>query len=81
MLHFAACGSVERRLWQPADGAGTTTTEISREKLPEGFEESRVVAQQGGTIAGNTRKEIEEKTGKPIVTSQKAKRLKGMNVL
>ena len=40
------------------------------------FEESRIVAQQGGTIAGNTRKEIEEKTGKKIVTGQSAKKLK-----
>lgn len=56
--------------------AEATTTEISRENLPDGFEENRIIAQQGGTIAGNTRKEIEEKTGKPIVTGQNAKRLK-----
>jgi hypothetical protein len=31
---------------------------------------------QGGTIAGNTRKEIEQKTGKPVVTGQNAKRIK-----
>jgi hypothetical protein len=34
------------------------------------------VAKQGGTIAGNTRKEIEAKTGKRIVTKQNAKGLK-----
>lgn len=56
--------------------AEATTTEISRENLPKGFEENRIIAQQGGTIAGNTRKEIEAKTGKPIVTGQNAKRLK-----
>ena len=44
--------------------AEATTTEISREKQPEGLEQNRVIAKQGGTIAGNTRKEIEEKTGK-----------------
>ena len=56
--------------------AEASTTEISRQKQPDGFEESRVIARQGGTIAGNTRKEIEEKSGKPVVTKQNAKKLK-----
>lgn len=56
--------------------AEVTTTEISREKLPEGLDQNRLVAKQGGTIAGNTRKEIEEKTGKPVVSAKNAKRLK-----
>jgi hypothetical protein len=56
--------------------AEATTTEISREKQPEGLEQNRVIAKQGGTIAGNTRKEIEEKTGKPVVSPTNAKQLK-----
>jgi hypothetical protein len=56
--------------------AEATTTEISREKLPSGFGESLEIAQQGGTIAGNTRKAIEAKSGKPIISSRNAKRLK-----
>ena len=55
--------------------AEATTTEISREKNPVGFENSRKIAKQGGTIAGNTRKEIEEKTGKKVVTNLNAKQL------
>ena len=55
--------------------AEATTTEISREKQPEGLEQNRVIAKQGGTIAGNTRKEIEEKTGKPVVSTTNAKQL------
>jgi hypothetical protein len=47
--------------------AEATTTEISKEKKPETFKENKKIAQQGGTIAGNTRKEIEEKTGKKVV--------------
>ncbi len=43
--------------------AEATTSEISKEKNPKTFEHSRIIAKQGGTIAGNTRKEIEEKTG------------------
>ena len=48
--------------------AEATTTEISKEKNPETFNESKKIANEGGTIAGNTRKEIEQKTGKKIVT-------------
>jgi hypothetical protein len=55
--------------------AEATTTEISKEKNPETFEESRVIAKQGGTIAGNTRREIEEKTGKKVLSKQNAKQL------
>ena len=56
--------------------AEVTTTEISRRKQPDGFEASRQIAQQGGAIAGNARREIEAKSGKPIVTGKNAKRLK-----
>jgi hypothetical protein len=56
--------------------AEATTTEISKEKKPDTFEKNRIIAKQGGTIAGNTRKAIEEKSGKKIVTPQNAKGLK-----
>lgn len=55
--------------------AEATTREISKEKKPKTFTDSKVIAKQGGTIAGNTRKQIEEKTGKKIVSSQSAKKL------
>ncbi len=57
--------------------AKATTTEISKEKKPETFNESKKIANQGGTIAGNTRKEIEEKTGKEVVTKLSAKKYLG----
>ncbi len=53
--------------------AEATTTEISKEKQPKTFEENKTIAQQGGTIAGDTRKAIEEKTGKQIVSQKNAK--------
>ncbi len=59
--------------------AEATTTEISKEKKPKTFGQSKTIAKQGGTIAGNTRKEIESKTGKSIVTPKNAKALKGRN--
>ena len=52
--------------------AEATTTEISKEKKPETFLENKIIAKQGGTIAGNTRKEIEEKTRKEVVNKLKA---------
>lgn len=55
--------------------AEATTTEISKEKNPKDFEENKMIAKQGGTIAGNTRKEIEAKSGKKIVSNQNAKQL------
>jgi BRO family, N-terminal domain len=55
--------------------AEATTTEISKEKKPETFEENKTIAKQGGTIAGNTRKAIEEKTGKKVVSKISAKKL------
>lgn len=53
--------------------AEATTTEISKEKKPQNFDENKIIAKQGGTIAGNTRKEIEAKTGKKVVSSLSAK--------
>ena len=49
------------------------TTEISKVENPEGFEESKTVAIDGGTIAGNARRELEARTGKKIVSSKNAK--------
>ena len=52
--------------------AEATTTEISKEQKPETFAENKSVAQTGGRITGNTRKEIEATTGKPVITSKSA---------
>lgn len=57
--------------------AEVSTTEISKEKKPTTIDESKVIAQQGGTIAGNARKQIEAKTGKKIVSKLNAKRIEG----
>ena len=52
--------------------AEATTTEISKATEPQTLEENRQVARRGGRIAGNTRKEIEADTGKPIITKKNA---------
>ena len=55
--------------------AEATTSEISKEKKPETFTQNKIIAKQGGTIAGNARKEIEEKTGKKVVSKLSAKNI------
>lgn len=56
--------------------AEATTTEISKEKDPKTLDDNKIIAKQGGTIAGNTRKEIEAKSGKKIVSTLNVKKLK-----
>ena len=46
------------------------TTEIARRKDAQGFDDNRDAAKQGGAVAGNARKELEAKTGVPVVSRQ-----------
>ncbi|MDP3725211.1 MAG: BRO family protein [Nanoarchaeota archaeon] len=55
--------------------AETATTEISGKREPKNFDENKTVAREGGSVAGNARKEIESKTGKKAITAQNAKTL------
>lgn len=43
-----------------------STTEIARNKDAQGFNENCDAAQDGGNIAGNARKELESKSGRPV---------------
>jgi hypothetical protein len=49
------------------------TTEISKTENPQGFEESKTVARDGGSIAGNALRELEERTGRKVVSSNNSK--------
>jgi hypothetical protein len=53
--------------------AEASTKDISQAVNPQNLNESKKVAKQGGNIAGNARKELEEKTGKKVVTGLNAK--------
>ena len=55
--------------------AEATTTELSKTTNPQNFQENVEVAKKGGNIAGDTRKAIEESTGKPVITSKNAAEL------
>ncbi|KKP37783.1 MAG: hypothetical protein UR28_C0027G0003 [Candidatus Peregrinibacteria bacterium GW2011_GWF2_33_10] len=59
--------------------AEATTTEISKEVKPKIFEENKKVAKEGGQIVGNTRKEIENKTGKKVISASNMKLTKQLN--
>jgi len=53
--------------------AEATTAEISKQHKPKTFDENKRVAARGGSIVGNTRKEIEANIGKSIVSPLNAK--------
>ena len=53
--------------------AEASTTEISKQKDPSGFEENKVVAKEGGEVAKIAREQLETKIGKTIVSSKNAK--------
>ncbi|MDP3696812.1 MAG: Bro-N domain-containing protein [Candidatus Taylorbacteria bacterium] len=55
--------------------AEASTTEISKVKQPKTFPENRQVAREGGSVAGNARKDIETKTGKKVITDKNSKSL------
>lgn len=55
--------------------AETATTEISQKRKPENFNENKGVAREGGSVAGNARRDIEKKTGKKVITSKNANQL------
>jgi len=49
--------------------AETATTEISEKREPKNLRENKKVAREGGTVAGNARKEIEKKTGRKAISN------------
>ena len=55
--------------------AEVATRELSQQEQPVGFDANRRVAQAGGSIAGNARKDLEQRLGRPIITSQNAAQL------
>lgn len=52
--------------------AETATKDIAEATNPQGLDENKQVAQDGGSIASDARKSIEARTGKPVITSKNA---------
>ena len=46
------------------------TTEIARNKDTQGFDPNKQAAHEGGTVAGNARRELEQRSGRKVVTNE-----------
>jgi DNA-damage-inducible protein D len=57
--------------------AEATTTKLHRDRNTKGFVPLKKDAQDGGAVAGRTRKDIEQQSGKPVVTAENFKVLPG----
>ncbi len=58
--------------------AETATKEISQNIKPNGFEQNKSIANRGGKIAGNARKELEDELGHSVISSKNAIQLNHM---
>ncbi|MDP3695977.1 MAG: hypothetical protein Q8R42_07685 [Desulfocapsaceae bacterium] len=52
-----------------------TTTKLHRDRDSQGLEPLKMDAQEGGEVAGSTRRDIEKRSGKPVVTGENFKGL------
>lgn len=52
--------------------AEASATEISKARNPKGFQQSAAIAKQGGEIAGDARKKLEQQVGHSVISSAKA---------
>ncbi len=57
--------------------AEATTTELHRDRDSQGMEILKKDAKDGGAVAGRTRKDIEQQTGKPVISTDNFKLLAG----
>ena len=57
--------------------AEATTTKLHRDRDSQGFEPLQKDAREGGNVAGRTRRDIEKRSGKAVVTSENYKELAG----
>ena len=55
--------------------AEVATRELSQQERPEGFDANKRVAQAGGSVAGNARRDLEQRLGRPVITSANAAQL------
>ncbi len=55
--------------------AETSTTELSKKEKPKTLSENIKIADEGGSVAGNARKDLEKKLGESVVSNLNAKKL------
>ena len=57
--------------------AEATTTKLHRDRDTQGMDPLKKDAKDGGAVAGRTRKDIEQQTGKPVISAANFKQLSG----
>jgi DNA-damage-inducible protein D len=57
--------------------AEATTTKLHRDRDSQGMVPLKKDAKDGGAVAGRTRKDIENQTGKPVISTENFKQLAG----
>ena len=57
--------------------AEATTTKLHRDRDSQGMAPLKKDAKDGGAVAGRTRKDIEQQTGKPVISTGNFKQLAG----
>ena len=55
--------------------AETSTTELSKKEKPKTLLENKKIAREGGSVAGNARKDLEKKLGESVISRLNAKEL------
>ena len=61
--------------------AEASTTEISKDKKPKTFSESKDIARKGGNVAKAARLKLENTTGKKVVSKLNAKHLNNSELI
>ena len=52
-----------------------STTEIARNRDAQGYDRNRAAAIEGGTVAGNARQDLEQKSGRRVSSKENYKAL------
>ena len=60
--------------------AETATKEISKQENPNTFDENKKIAQRGGKIAGNARKELEKEIGHTVISDKNASEIQSVGL-
>ena len=56
--------------------AEASTRELSRQRNPQSFQQSKNIAQDGGDVARVARRQLEKKLGKPVISPYNAEQIK-----
>lgn len=52
--------------------AEASTAELSKQKNPQGFNQNKAIAREGGSVAKAARLQLEDKLGRSVISKQRA---------